>query len=301
MYRIMSFDGGGIRGVFTAQLLAMLAKESGFLKKIDLFVGTSTGALIALGLAAGLSPEQLVALYKQFASVIFIPNRNFDEAFAKVPKYDNSLLKSMMMQHVFPSNPTLADLKQKVVISAFKLHDQILNRWTHHSFHNFNLHEAKNHHVIDVALASGAAPLYFPSYQGYVDGGVFAANPSMVGLCKALEQNLTVDIKDVQLISVGSGISPYSIKDTNPWGVKDWLGKDYPLFSMVTDGAIEVPHEQCQQILKTGYCRVNAVLDHLVAIDDCSQIEYLIEKAQNLPKEHPDVWRQTLNWINMHV
>ena len=132
-------------------------------------------------------------------------------------------------------------------------------------------------------------------------GGVLATNPSMVGLCKALEQNPTVDIKDVQLLSIGSGISPYSIKDSDPWGVKDWPGKDYPFFSMVTDGSIDAPHEQCEQILKTSYCRVNAVLDHPVAIDDCSQIEYLVEKAQNLPKEHPDVWKQTLNWINMHV
>jgi patatin-like phospholipase/acyl hydrolase len=296
----MSFDGGGIRGVFTAQLLIMLEKESDFLKKIDLFVGTSTGALIALGLAAGLTSEQLVGLYKQFSTVIFKPNASFDEVFSAVPKYDNTLLKAMMTEHVFNQHLTLADLKQKIVVPAFKLHDKALNRWTHHTFHNFNLHEAKTHKVIDVALSSGAAPLYFPSYQGYVDGGVFATNPSMVGLCTALEQNPTLDIKDVQLLSIGSGISPYCIKDHAPWGVKDWLGRDYPLFSMMTEGGIGAVHEQCKQILKNSCHRIDAVLDQVVAIDDCLQIDYLIEKARSLPKEDSDLWKRTLTWIDMY-
>ena len=300
MYRIMSVDGGGIRGVFTAKLLTMLAKESDFLKKIDVFVGTSTGALIALGLAAGLSGEQLTTLYKEFAHMIFTPNASYNEGFSNVPKYDSALLKSMMMQYVFPTHPTLADLKQKVIIPAFNLHDSKLNRWTHHCFHNFDLCEAKNHHVIDVALASGAAPLYFPSYEGYVDGGVFAANPSMVGLCKVLEQNSTLDTKEVQLLSLGTGISPYFIKDRGFWGVKEWLGKDYPLFSMMTDGTVEAVHEQCEQILKTSYHRINTVFDHPVAIDDCSQIDYLIATAEQFPQKYPSLWKETVTWINTH-
>ena len=298
MYRMMSFDGGGVRGIFIAKILQMLSEELDFINKTDLFIGTSTGALIALGLAAGLSSEQLVGLYKQFAAGVFTSNPQYEGAFSKVPKYDNVLLKSMLTQYVFLSNPTLANLKKKVVIFAFKLSNGV--HWTHHYFHNFNDSETKHHSLVDVAMASGAAPLYFPSYQGYVDGGVFATNPSMAGLCKALEQDPMLHIQDVQLFSIGSGLSPNAIESDVSWGVKDWLGDGYPLFLMMTEGSVEAIHEQCAQVLKTSCHRLNIHLDFPVAIDDCSKVNYLIEKAEKLPKEHPRLWKKTLEWVDQH-
>ncbi|MEI6243359.1 MAG: patatin-like phospholipase family protein [Chlamydiota bacterium] len=61
-FHILTFDGGGIRGAFTAQILAMLDEELDFLKDVDLFAGTSTGSIIAYGLAYGLTPKKLVEL-----------------------------------------------------------------------------------------------------------------------------------------------------------------------------------------------------------------------------------------------
>jgi predicted acylesterase/phospholipase RssA len=72
MYTILSLDGGGIRGLYTARLLQRLALAApSFLDKVDLFAGTSTGGILALGLAAGFKPEELVALYLQNATRIF--------------------------------------------------------------------------------------------------------------------------------------------------------------------------------------------------------------------------------------
>ena len=70
-YLILSLDGGGIRGVLTARLLERLAERSPFLADVELIAGTSTGGILALGLAAGLEPEELVALYVKKGEDIF--------------------------------------------------------------------------------------------------------------------------------------------------------------------------------------------------------------------------------------
>jgi hypothetical protein len=73
VYRILSIDGGGIKGVFALQVLKMIEEELGrdILKKIDCFSGTSTGALIVSGMAMGYEPKDLLRFYKFFASRVF--------------------------------------------------------------------------------------------------------------------------------------------------------------------------------------------------------------------------------------
>ncbi len=71
-YRILSLDGGGIRGVLTARLLERIAEvRPEFLGRVDLFAGTSTGSILAIGLAMGLTPTRLVALYREQGPLIF--------------------------------------------------------------------------------------------------------------------------------------------------------------------------------------------------------------------------------------
>lgn len=71
-FNILSLDGGGIRGVLTAALLKHLEDQSPFLDKIHLFAGTSTGGILALGLAKGLTPAQLIKLYQDNGDKIFV-------------------------------------------------------------------------------------------------------------------------------------------------------------------------------------------------------------------------------------
>lgn len=298
-YRIMSFDGGGIRGVYTAQLLAMLSKESGFLKNVDVFVGTSAGSFLALALSCSMLPDQLIEFYHHFAKLIFVPDSRYDPSSELCPKYQNTPLKELMQKYVFPTNPSLIDLPKKVVIPAFKLYNEALSRWAPHYFHNFEKEEG-SHKVIDVALASGAAPIFFPSYQGYVDGGIFANNPSMVGLCQALEKDKNLPkLEEVRLFSIGTGLQPISITQDIAWGAKEWCesSSSCSFFSMVTEGGIDVAHEQCKQILKERYHRLNTVLDKIVTIDSWEEIPYLIDAAQRIPKQHPKLWEETFRWI----
>lgn len=71
-YRILSFDGGGIRGLLTSTLLSRIEKQvPNLIHKTDLFAGTSSGGLIALGLAGGMSPDDLSNLYQNSGPAIF--------------------------------------------------------------------------------------------------------------------------------------------------------------------------------------------------------------------------------------
>lgn len=298
-YSILSFDGGGIRGIFSAQILNLLEKELQFLSRVDLFAGTSTGALIALSLAGGFSPEQVVGLYQHLAPTLFPPSTKNTDSKAK---YDSSFFKQLMIEKVFPSNPKLLDLPKKVAVLAFKLSAE--EGWRPQIFHNYSAKEGATF-LVDAALASSAAPLYFPSYHGYVDGGVVAANPSMYAACLALEHTSGLQLSDTRLLSIGAGLLPDHIKEETNWGSKQWLKFkkpsdtfcDFPLFSLFTEGGAFAVDHQCKVLLKNAYFRINEKMETSIALDAVEYIPYLLEKATQLPNKHPALWSQLLTWI----
>lgn len=304
-YRILSLDGGGVRGIYTAKILSMLAKEKDFLSNIDLFVGTSTGSFIALGLCLHFSPDQLVDFYHQFAKIIFSIDKEYDPSSELCPKYHNEILKELMHAYVFKDNPMLGELSKKILIPAFKLHDETLGRWTPYYFHNFDVKHGNSHRVIDVALAAGAAPIFFPSYQGYIDGGVFANNPSMIGLTQALKHDKNLhSISDVHMLSIGTGEQSLSITKDIRWGAKGWLDSfqspSHPLFSLITEGINDVSHEECEQILKKHYHRVNTMIKPSVAIDAWEEMPRLVQIAESLPATNSKLWNETIAFVKSY-
>lgn len=302
-YHILSCDGGGIRGVFSAQLLHMIDKEVPFLSKIDLFAGTSTGALLALSFAAGFSPEQAVGLYQHLGPVLFPTHL---ETSPEKAKYDSSFFKQLMLDQVFPNNPKLSDLQKKVAVLAFNLSKD--KRWQPHIFHNYTDSEGSAY-LIDAALSSAAAPIYFPSYRGYVDGGVFAANPSMSSLCLALEHLPELKLSDIRLFSIGTGLMPDHISKDINWGPEQWLSPkkpsdtfcEFPLFSMFTEGGISAVDYQCKVLLNNYYYRINEEMEHIIALDAIEYIPYLLEKAIMFSKKHPHTWSHLLHWVEKQI
>jgi len=300
-FHILSCDGGGVRGVFAAELLAMLEHKKPFLSHVDMFCGTSTGALIALSLAAGVSPAQLVQLYQHLAPVLFPKDakRGADRA-----KYDSSCFKPMMLEHVFPHNPSLAALPKKVAALAFKLSRD--GSWTPHVFHNFCSKVGNETSLIDAALASSAAPLYFPSYQGYVDGGVFATNPSMSALCLALEYMPEMKLENIRLLSLGCGKLPEHIQGDVDWGPSQWMPLqrqntslcEFPIFSLFTEAGLQAVDSQCKALLRENYFRLNQALNRCIDLDAVDQIPYLLSEAEEFPRKHRDLWESLLAWVD---
>ena len=207
-FQVLALDGGGSRGIFTAALLAGLEEDVGrpVLDHFDLVVGTSTGGLIALALGAGLSPREIVDFYVREAPNVF-PGPPWWRALRRwgVAKYDGSGLERAV-RSVF-HDALLGDSSVPLVVPAYNLaeNDVYLFKTPHHP----RLKRDWRVPMWEVAMATSAAPTFFPAYRlssdavRLIDGGVWANNPAMVGLTEAVSL-FGRRLSDVRVLSVGT-------------------------------------------------------------------------------------------------
>jgi patatin-like phospholipase/acyl hydrolase len=299
-YHILSLDGGGIRGVFTTTLLSRLEAAAPFLATVDLFAGTSTGGIIALGLAAGLTPDELTDLYLGIGAEIFPESRLGQLAILGklvTAPYDNAVLKRALTD-VFSRRGlrTLGDLQRRVLVPTFDLDSGEgpaskagRSTWKPKFFHNFPGEGSDAAEpIVDVALRTSAAPTYFPSYQGFVDGGVIANNPSMVALAQALHGGHRAE--DVCLLSVGVGDRLRFIPgQTHDWGYVQWA---VPLAQLIVEGPMDTARYECEQVLGERFHRLDAVLEREIELDTAAAAPALVEMAKRIgaPLEAAVAW-----------
>ena len=187
--RVLTVDGGGVRGIIPAIVLERLCAEpglDGWLDRVDLVAGTSTGGLIALSLAAGIAPGDLRALYEKHAGEVFADNL-FDDVkdLGKLIGADYNVGNLERVVHETLGDKTLAQLDKRVLVTAFDLdnEDPDERTWKPKLFHNYPGPDSDGDALAyRVGTATAAAPTYFESFDGYIDGGVFATNPSMCAL-----------------------------------------------------------------------------------------------------------------------
>jgi patatin-like phospholipase/acyl hydrolase len=132
---------------------------------------------------------------------------------------------------------------------------------------------------VDVALRTGAAPTFFPIYQGYIDGGVVANNPSMCALAQALHPETGgQELRQVTLLSMGTGINPKYLPEQNAdWGLVQWAPH---LISLTMEGNVGLPNYQCKQILGERYLRIDPILPKPIGMERIDQIPLLKEVAE---------------------
>jgi patatin-like phospholipase/acyl hydrolase len=287
-YHILTLDGGGILGVLSAGLLERLeAAQPGWMGKVDLFAGTSTGGILSLALASGLTPTQVRELYEKLGSKVFEKNllREITDLSTLVGShYSNGPLKEELT-HTF-GDMTLAELPKKVLISSFELDYQPSDSlkphmWKAKFFHNFPGPDSDgDQKVVDVALRTSAAPTYFPIYQGYVDGGVVANNPSMCALAQAIDAPTGGhSLREINLLSLGCGLNPHFIAEQDSaWGMVQWVPH---LINLMLEGSVGLADYQCRQVLGPRYLRLNPILPLEVPLDGVNQIPLLKEIAVN--------------------
>ena len=277
--RIMTFDGGGVRGALTARVLSRLSENiPNLLKRVNMFAGTSTGSLIALGLAAGIEIEWLDQLYSvELCRYIFKrQSRGLTQ-----PRYSLERLQKVL-ELVFPSNLKLKDLEYNVLIPAFKVKacPENRNSWGPVFFSNLSDADDQDARVIDAALASCAAPIFFPSHQNYIDGAVVANNPSTIALAYALSRlSGREDLPKMSLISLGTGYLPKGIQgNTADWGAWQWyFGADppMPLVSLLFSSAAQTDCLVTDYLLGKRYYRLNPLLHDPIGMDKYSKIPQL--------------------------
>jgi hypothetical protein len=296
-YHILSLDGGGIRVVLTATLLERLeVAHPGFLSKVDLLAGTSTGGILALGLAAGLTPKEIGRLYEESSTKVFAKSvwddiRDLGKLIGA--DYSNEPLKQAILD--FFGEITLGDLQKQVLISSFDLDNELrrpgaLRTWRPKFFHNFPGEGSyADQKVVDVALRTSAAPASFPIYQGYIDGGVVAQNPSMCALAQALDlETGGQELRQVILLSMGTGISSRFLPQQNAdWGLVQWAPH---LMNLMIEGSVGLVHYQCLQLLGERYLRINPILPTPIGMDEVDQIPLLKEVAEMLNLDYAIEW-----------
>ena len=218
-FRVLSLDGGGIRGLFSASFLAGIEDRylggRSIADYFDLITGTSTGGIIALGLGAGRCAADLRDLYLQRGAEIFPPPGLWGRMAGPLRKciryrYDREALRASLSEVLGPT--PLGQSRARLVVPSVDggYGDLYLFRTPHHP----DLVLDRRESMVKVALATSAAPSYFrPLDDGgytFLDGGVWANNPVMVGLVDVLSC-FDVDRARIRILSVGCGAPGFRV------------------------------------------------------------------------------------------
>ncbi|MGN6113665.1 MAG: patatin-like phospholipase family protein [Luteimonas sp.] len=282
--RILSMDGGGIRGLVGCRWLAgaedalLAAGKPGLLKSFDLLAGSSTGAIMAAGLAIGLAPSAMADLYREQRNAIFpgIADRLWSRAGRlltqgpSAPKYDAKGLEKVLKkvfgdtrlgQVKVPLMVTSYDTisRTPVIFKSFKPGHQELPLW-------------------EVCRASSAAPTYFPAHGmtiegkacALIDGGVVANNPTACAIAEALRKDARADQpQDLVVLSIGTGARTRSIslKAAREWGAIEWA---VPIIDVLFDGSADSVDYIARHLVGDSYFRLQTEL--AIGLDDMDDV-----------------------------
>ena len=219
-FKILSIDGGGFRGLFSSTVLSEVEKVNGpIAEHFDLLCGTSTGGLIALAIAAGRSAQDVADFYKNWGPKIFPEptlfrkgKRKFSKVFAPNSRNTDKVLKEAIQEII--GDKKMSEANSYLCIPAVSLID--FSPLVFKTDHAPMLTRDSNGLMKDVAISTSAAPLYFPVATvehlpggEFLDGGLWANNPALVGLVEAGRFFVGADkpYKKVQIFSLAS-VSP---------------------------------------------------------------------------------------------
>jgi uncharacterized protein len=280
MRRVLSIDGGGIKGAFPASFLATIEQQVGqsVTNYFDLIVGTSTGGIIALGLGLGLTASSILSFYEQEGPKIFA-RAPFLSAVRQLfmGKYNRAPLKQAL-ETVFGEHK-LGDSKKRLVIPSFNLENGEVYNWK--TAHHPKLEHDYTASMVDVALATAAAPTYFPAHRSgggvpLIDGGVWANNPIAVAVVEAIGI-LNWPPDDLRVLSLGCTTTPFGggMARFRSLGRGYWMWKLVDLF---TNAQCESAIGMAQHLVKTRDCvkRISPKIGKFIQLDDIGEIPSLV-------------------------
>ena len=286
--RVLSIDGGGIRGIIPAMVVAHIERKMGkpAHELFDLMVGTSTGGILALGLSrpgasrpAQFSARWVVKLYEEQGANIFeyslwrklrTVGGILDEA------YSHEVLEGILGKYF--AGATLGDCKTPTMVTSYDIQNRrtvFLKSWY------------ADHQLVrccDAARATSAAPTYFepkPLDTGdvasvLIDGGIFMNSPSVSAYAEA--RKLFPD-EPISVLSLGTGelTRPIAFGEARTWGSALWV---MSLLDCMFDGVSKAADHQMQLFLGERYQRLQTSLESASDdMDDASE-----ENIRNLKR-----------------
>lgn len=312
-FRILALDGGGIKGAFTASVLATLEKAIGepVGRHFDLIAGTSTGGILAVGLGMGLTPLQLLEFYRERGPVIFPVTRllgNLRRELRHVlrPKHSQEILVKEINAAYFPDGKqrTLGDSICRLVVPAYDAVSGACHtfRTPHHELLTADAETC----AAEVALATAAAPTYFSAARvknmianpSYFDGGVWANCPVMAGIVEAVCY-LNVPLDRIDVLSIGTTDEPFTVKMLANAGIVGW---NKTLIDLLMNAQVDSAVQHARQLVgDPRFMRINATTPKgLYKLDDAKEVESLItlgNKTASAPSILYQVKSRFLNGI----
>jgi patatin-like phospholipase/acyl hydrolase len=293
-FQILALDGGGIKGLFSAAVLAQIEEDTRtqIVDHFDLITGTSTGGIIALGLGLGLRPREIVQFYVERGPDIFrnpVGLRSVGHWLGR--KFPARALEAAV-RGCFKDHLLLSSTK-RLVIPSYNLgeDDVYIFKTPHHP----RLKRDFKVPMWKVAMATSAAPTYFNSFRGIdhlrlIDGGVWANNPAMVGVVEARSM-LGADLDQIRVLSLGT-----SDPVTKRLGYLNWGGK-LPWASAAVDvimrgQSMGVYKQVCHLLGPENVERIDPkVPDGLFSLDKLSAPE-LLGKAAHESRQFTPVFER---------
>eukprot|EP00760_Papus_ankaliazontas_P028010 PhM_4_TR3476/c0_g1_i2/m.47001 len=310
-FRVLCIDGGGVRGVIPARVLSHMEEKSGrrLHDLFDLVCGTSTGALIStLAVLSDKSPRgslpasAITELYIKLAKQIFPTQEDVakDKSVLSVVTEVTNVTKTVLaasttlyrprysvdkvneLLHEYCGEETLSSVVKPVMVPSYEITTSQPTLFTTRDAREGNI---QDYSMKDIMRATTAAPTFFPPHvmgdRAYIDGCVFANNPSMVAYLEA--RNCAAG-PDIIVVSLGTGrhIEPICRQASGTWGLLQWAS---PAIDIFLDSSAESVHCQLSALLpKHQYFRLQLnIAPELGRIDNSTtkNINELCSAADN--------------------
>jgi hypothetical protein len=300
--KILSIDGGGIRGIIPALVLSQIETGTGkpIAELFDLVAGTSTGGILALGLCIGddsgkprYTAADLLEMYVQQGKDIFpqtLWRRVRTVGGLATHRYSHEPLERILTERF--GNTPLSEALSKVLVSSYDIQNRqpfFFKSWRQ---------EYNTVPMRYVGRATSAAPTYFEpalitvnnGTRALIDGGVFLNNPAVSAYAEA--RRIFYGEEDFLVLSVGTGelTRLLSYQQTKSWGVLQWAR---PILDVVFDGVADAVNYQIDQLFREDtrkiFYRIQSALEHgSDDLDDASEenIRALLRDAQQTLDTH---------------
>ncbi|MBU1057601.1 MAG: patatin-like phospholipase family protein [Proteobacteria bacterium] len=297
-FKILSIDGGGIRGIYPAHILRCIEErlQVDLYESFDMIAGTSTGSIIAAGIATGVPAAHIVEMYSEHGAGIFEKKKKF------VPSKIQPMLSSVYNSHCLKTvlegvfqEKRLGEIEKPLLIPS----TDIGNGCVHVLKSGYSKEFTRDNNVLvkDAVLASCSAPTYFDPHKldHYLlaDGGLWANNPALTAVIDA-QKRLGVNQDDIQILTIGTGHSKtmYGTDMSRSWGLATgWKQKEFINFILSLQSQSAMNYLRLQLRLEQ-IKRIDFETDLPLPMDDVSTIDDLLTKADHDFTHHSEAIRE---------
>jgi patatin-like phospholipase/acyl hydrolase len=287
-YQILTLDGGGMRGIFTAAVISSLEQDLGcrLADHVDLIVGTSTGGIIALGLASGRTGSEMLEFYLSQGPRIFSRPRRLRSPWR--PKYSRQRLDQALQDEF--GDRVLNDMQRPVCITAHEIVSGTTRVWK--DDHSHELTGGGRQLAWKIAAATAAAPTYFAPVQlgsgdSHIDGGVWANNPALVGITEAVRYGGR-DLSSIRLLSIGTTSKAFRVRDHQRAERMGWIAWVQEARELLLGGGVSMASDREARLLlgPNAYLRLDSERAADAALDDTAACRGLQEIAEDVARTH---------------